>query len=167
MFIAVSLSAPRRDMAAHLSHAVERAPSEWLTALRGGWQRRDPRAIAVRELERMRVDADEAHARLLDFVDARPARAPELQWLVRRAFCRSLGEPVIDGLHEPQALIFERNGEATLSPLEADVMRWTNSFIEHRSRCLVVESELGTSWQAQLVAGALPSAPSFPDHVWS
>ena len=162
VFIAVSLTSPRRDVASQLSRAVERPPSEWLTALRRGWQGRDPRTLDLRELERVRVTADEAHARLLDFVDARPARAPELQWLVRRAFCRALGEPVVDGLHEPQALIFERNGEATLRPLEADVMRWTNSFIEHRSRCLVVESERGTSWQAQLVAGALPERAMFP-----
>ncbi len=110
----------------------------------------------------MRVAADEAHARLLDFVDARPARAPELQWLIRRAFCRALGEPDVDGLHEPQALVFERNGEAVLSPLHADVMRWMNSFVEHRSRCLAIESELGRSWQAHLVAGALPERATFP-----
>ena len=36
-----------------------------------------------------------------------------------------LGEPQVDGLHEPRALVFERNGEALLAPLEGDVMRWT------------------------------------------
>ena len=35
-------------------------------------------------------------------------------------------------------------------------MRWMDGFVEHRGRALRVESELGTSWQAQLVVGALP-----------
>ena len=162
VYVAVSLTAPTRDFATQLSRAVERPPGQWLAALRRGWQGRDASTLSARELERVRVAADEAHARLLDFVDARPARAPELQWLVRRVFCRSLGEPEVDGLHEPRALVFERNGEAVLRPLEADVMRWVDSFIEHRSRCLVVESERGRVWQAQLVAGALPERASFP-----
>ena len=39
------------------------------------------------ELERLRVRADEMHARLAAYLDARPARTVEVQWLVRRAFC--------------------------------------------------------------------------------
>ena len=42
----------------------------------------------------------------------------EVQWLVRRAFCRSLGEPALDGLHEPQALVFERNGAAVFFKID-------------------------------------------------
>ena len=106
--------------------------------------------------------ADQAHARLADFLPVRPARGVELQWLVRRAFCRGLGEPLVDGLHEPRALVFERNGEAVLAPLEGDVMRWMDGYVEHRGRALRVESELGTSWQAQLVVGALPEQAQFP-----
>ncbi len=68
----------------------------------------------------------------------------------------------IDGLHEPRALIFERNGEATLAPLEGDVMRWMDGYVEHMGRVLRIESELGTSWQAQLVLGALPERTEFP-----
>jgi hypothetical protein len=34
--------------------------------------------------------------------------------------------------------------------------------VEHRGRLLRVESELGTSWQAQLVLGALPEQAAFP-----
>ena len=72
----------------------------------------------------------------LDFLPVRQARGVELQWLVRRAFCRGLGEPLIDGLHEPRALVFERNGEAVLAPLEGDVMRWMDGYVEHRGRVL-------------------------------
>ena len=88
---------------------------------------RDRRLLRATELERARVRADQAHARLADYLDARPATGAELQWLVRRAFCRELGEPHVDGLHEPRALVFERNGEAVLAPLEGDVLRWMDS----------------------------------------
>ena len=114
------------------------------------------------ELERARVRADQVHARLADFLPVRQARGVELQWLVRRAFCRGLGEPLVDGLHDPRALVFECNGEAALAPLEGDVMRWADGYVEHRGRALKFESELGTSWQAQLVMGALPERMQFP-----
>src|SRR5271166_599415 len=37
-----------------------------------------------------------------------------------------------------------------------------DGFVEHRGRVLRIESELGTSWQAQLVLGALPERTQFP-----
>ena len=118
--------------------------------------------LSLARLEALRVRADEAHARLAAYLDVRPARTVEVQWLVRRAFCRGLGEPEVDGLHEPQALVFERNGQAMLAPLEADVLRWSDGYIDHHGRRLRVESELGVSWQAQLVVGALPERGVFP-----
>ena len=163
MFLIVSLREPERDVAAYVSRAAERHPREWLQ----GDQRAPSRSatgvlLKVSELERARVRADQAHARLADYLPVRQARGVELQWLVRRAFCRGLGEPEVDGLHEPRALVFERNGEAMLAPLEGDVMRWMDGYVEHRGRALRIESELGTSWQAQLVLGALPEQAQFP-----
>ena len=49
-----------------------------------------------------------------------------------------------------------------LAPLEGDVLRWMDSLVEHRGRALRVESELGESWQAQLVLGALPEQRELP-----
>ncbi|MGD1058378.1 MAG: hypothetical protein ABR992_13300, partial [Solirubrobacteraceae bacterium] len=162
VFLIVSLREPERDVAAYVSRAAERHPREWLEGIRRALSVRDRRVMKVSELERARIRADQAHARLADYLPVRQARAVELQWLVRRAFCRGLGEPEIDGLHEPRALVFERNGEATLAPLEGDVMRWLDGYVEHRGRALKVESETGTSWQAQLVLGALPEQAQFP-----
>jgi hypothetical protein len=162
LFFLVSLRDPERDVASYVSRAAERHPREWLAALRRGLLPRDRRLLYAGELERARVRADQAHARLADYLDARPATGAELQWLVRRAFCRELGEPLVDGLHEPRALVFERNGEAVLAPLEGDVLRWTDSWVEHRPRVLRIESELGVCWQAQLVVGALPELVHFP-----
>jgi hypothetical protein len=162
IFIIVSLREPERDVATYVSRAVEQHPREWFAALRRLFASGDRRLIRVSELERVRAFADRAHACLSDVLAVRPARGVELQWLVRRAFCRGLGEPAVDGLHEPRALAFECNGEAMLAPLEGDVMRWADCVIEHRGRALLVESELGKSWQAQLVAGALPERTVFP-----
>jgi hypothetical protein len=162
MFLLVSLREPERDVASYVSRAAERSPRDWWSALREGLSIRDSRLLKSAELERVRVRADRAHARLADLLAVRPARGVELQWLVRRAFCRGLGEPTVDGLHEPRALVFESNGEAVLAPLEGDVMRWMDGFVEHGSRTLRVESELGCSWQAQLVLGALPEQVQFP-----
>ncbi len=162
LFLFVSLRDPERDVASYVSQAVEQHPREWLRSIGRALSVRDRRLLKASELERARVRADQAHARLGNFLDARPARGIELQWLVRRAFCRGLGEPILDGLHEPRALAFERNGQALLAPLEGDVVRWMDGYVEHRGRSLRIESELGVSWQAQLVLGALPERASFP-----
>ena len=162
VYVIVSLSEPERDVAALVSRAAAQPPRLSFAALRRAAARAGRRLLTTSELERARVRADRVHGRLEDFVALRPVRGVELQWLVRRAYCRGLGEPDVDGLHEPSALLFERNGEACLAPLEADVMRWCNALVAQRSRLLVVESELGDSWQAMLVAGALPARAQFP-----
>src|SRR5207245_5382881 len=104
-------------------------PGEWWEEIRRLFAVGDRRLLKASELERARVRADQVHARLADFLAVRAARGVELQWLVRRAFCRGVGEPRIDGMHEPRALAFERNGEATLAPLEGDVIRWMDSYV--------------------------------------
>jgi AAA-like domain len=162
LFILVSLREPERDVAAYVSSLAERGPRGWWNAFRQTLAIDERQLLKVSELERVRLSADQAHARLAEFLPVRPARSVELQWLVRRAFCRGLAEPCVDGLHEPRALVFERNGEAVLAPLEGDVMRWADSFVEHHGRCLRIESEQGSSWQAQLVLGALPEQARFP-----
>jgi AAA-like domain len=162
VFLLVSLRDPERDVASYVSRAAEQHPREWLRSLRRSLSVRDRNLLSAAELERARVRGDQAHARLADFLAVRPARGAELQWLVRRAFCRALGEPPVEHLHEPRALVFERNGEAVLAPLEGDVLRWMDSYVEHRGRTLRIESELGVSWQTQLVLGALPEQASFP-----
>lgn len=162
LFLAVSLREPSGDLSSFLTRAAGGRPSEAWPALKRALGGRDRHSLSVAALERTRVKADRAHALLADFLQVRPARGVELQWLVRRSFCRGLGEPEVDGLHEPGALVFERNGRARLAPLEADVMRWADCEVENRARSLRIACELGTSWQALLVLGALPEQVEFP-----
>lgn len=162
VFLLISLREPERDVASYVSLMASQRPSDWRRQIERALSIGSRRVLSIVELERARVRADQIHARLSDFLSVRQARGVELQWLVRRAFCRGLGEPVVDGLHEPRALVFERNGEAILAPLEADVMRWWDSHVEHAGRTLRIESELGVSWQAQLVLGAVPERVQFP-----
>jgi hypothetical protein len=124
VYFLVSLRDPERDVASYVSQAAEQHPREWLRSVRRALSVRDRGLLRAADLERARLQADQVHARLGNFLSVRPARGVELQWLVRRAFCRGLGEPEIDGLHEPRALAFERNGEALIAPLEGDVVRW-------------------------------------------
>jgi hypothetical protein len=159
--IAVRLQPAASDPAGYARDPRPRR-RRWSDAARAALSWEEPRVLSLARLETLRVRADEAHARLAAYLDVRPARTVEVQWLVRRAFCRGLGEPEVDGLHEPQALVFERNGQAVLAPLEADVLRWSEGYIDHHGRRLRVESELGVSWQAQLVVGALPERGAFP-----
>lgn len=162
VFIVARLRDPDRDVATYVSRAFQQRPRHWAVALGRSLRTLDRRTLSAAELEQVRARADRVHARLAGFLNVRPARSVELQWLVRRAFCRGLGEPWVDGLHEPRALVFESGGEAMLAPLEGDVVRWMDSVVEHRGRYLRVESELGVSWQAHLVAGALPERAEFP-----
>jgi hypothetical protein len=162
MFLLVSLREPERDLSSYISRAAGQHPREWWENVKRSLALGNKRLLKAPQLEQARVRSDQVHARLADFLAVRPARGVELQWLVRRAFCRGLAEPQIDGLHDPRALVFECNGEAVLAPLEGDVMRWADGYVEHRGRVLKIESERGTSWQAQLVMGALPDRLQFP-----
>ena len=162
VFLLASLREPERDVASFLSGVASQHPRRMIDEIRRSLSPRKRRFMSVQELERARAAAELARARIGDFLEVRPARTLELQWLVRRGFCRGVGEPEVDALHEPRALAFECNGRAVLAPLEGDVMRWNDGVVEHRGRSLVVESERGRSWQAQLVLGALPERVDFP-----
>ena len=162
VYLGVHLAAPERDVGSYVAGVLERGPADLLATLRETLRWHDPHRLSARALEQLRIAADQAHARLADYLDVVPCNSTQLQWLIRRGFCRGLGEPLVDGLDEPQALVFECNGEALLAPLEGDVLRWMDGYVEHRGRALRIVGERGTSWQALLAAGALPERAQFP-----
>jgi AAA-like domain len=162
LFIAVSLGESRRDLGSILSELAGHEPVGWLRRLADALRLGDRRALSVGELKRIVTRAAQVHGHLAGFIPVREVAGAELQWLIRRAFCRGLGEPEVELAHVPSAVCFERGGRAMLAPLDADVMRWMNSYVEHRPRLLKVESERGLSWQAHLVMGAMPDSVRFP-----
>ena len=68
LFVLVSLREPERDVASYVSQLAERSPAELWQSLRDAFSRGDNRVLAASELERLRVRADRAHARLAEFL---------------------------------------------------------------------------------------------------
>lgn len=125
----------------------------------------DARGISRRQLDDLLAEETKAYACVLDYLDCEQASSDELQWLIRRGFCRSLGDPMIDERFRPQALVLdapEEEGGLRYQPLEMDVLRFMDSPIEVGGRGLTIRSELGTSHQAFLCVGALPESVPFP-----
>lgn len=162
VFLLVSLRPPERDIASQLSDALLQGPHGWLRTVIRERSPRGPRTLSLARLDRLRGQVEGLQGRLSHFIAARPASELELQWLVRRAFCRGLGEPAIDAAQTPKALLRECGGEAGLAPLACALDCWMGGCIEHRSHCLRVRGKPGESWQAQLVLGALPERVTFP-----
>ena len=167
VFLLVSLRDPERDVATYVSRAAERTHASGSKRCGGASRCAIRRLLSAAELERVRVRADQVHARVADFLEVRPARGVELQWLVRRAFCRGLGEPQVEGLHEPRALVFERNGQALLAPLEGDVLRWSEAgWSTAGARCASSPSR-ERAGRRSWCWGRSPSRPPFPARAWS
>lgn len=141
-------------------------PAAWLRSLGRLVGLRDAAGISRRRLEALLAAQARMQGRLLDYVDAEPAQSHELEWLIRRAFTRGLGEPELDEQFLPQALVVEAGddeGGLRYEPLEADLLRLFDSPITVERRSLRIDSELGESHQALLVLGALPERLPFPD----
>jgi hypothetical protein len=125
----------------------------------------DGRAISQRRLATLLDEEEKVLRRLFDVVDADRAASHELQWLIRRGFCRGVGDPMVDERFEPQALLVEgseADGGARFEPLEADILRLFEDPINITPRGLRIESEHGDSHQAFLCLGALPEEVTFP-----
>jgi hypothetical protein len=100
--------------------------------------------------------------RLNGVIHARRARTTELQWLLRRAACRGIGEPEVDGHWQPDALIVQTQEGVGFQPLGHDLARCANAAITEEQQTLVVDGEQGRCFQALLALGALADAPEFP-----
>ena len=92
----------------------------------------DRGTISTRRLHALALEEAELFARLRSCLDCRRVAPEDLQWLIRRSFCRSLGDPVVDEQFRPQALV----GDAHFEPLGADVLRLFDSPINVEPRSL-------------------------------
>lgn len=125
---------------------------------------RDPRGLARRGITEVLQREAHAFARAGDYLDVERVSSRELQWIIRRAFCRGTGEePWLDEFWRPQALVLDaddEDGGQRFEPLEADVLRLCDEPLQIRRDHL----ELDAGVQAALVLGALPEATAFPGH---
>lgn len=119
--------------------------------------------IAAGELSELAAREQRVFERVSGVIRARRARTQELQWLLRRAACRGLGEPELDRHWQPDALILSTpDGGVGFQPLGHELASCANAAISERQQTLVVDGEQGRCFQALLAIGALADAPEFP-----
>jgi hypothetical protein len=122
--------------------------------------------ISGAELHTLAEAERRAFGRAASVVELRRAGTEELQWLLRRAVLRGLGEPDLEPHWKPDALILGGEGEEVLyEPLESDLWEPVNAPMREepgRPPSLVVESEAGDSHQAFLCLGSLAEEAEFP-----
>jgi hypothetical protein len=160
VFVCVRLAAPEMDLQGRASRLFERSPAEVCRALRERLRTRGARSLDREALAGIYEPAQVATDRVLSCLDAQPARADEIQWLIRRAFCRGLGEPTIAGLDAPQALSYPGDARPRIVPEQGNVLRWLGEDgVERHHRYVKVFSELGDSYQAGLCLGEM-------SHTW-
>jgi hypothetical protein len=139
---------------------LRRAPLATMSSVLG---LRDARGLGRRALDALLSEERRSFDRACDYLDCERAASHELQWLIRRAFCRGLGEPQLEERFAPQALVVEgADGELRYRPLEADILRLFESPITVGPRHLRIDSERGESHQALLALGTLPEVAMFP-----
>lgn len=139
-------------------------PAGWAKSLlaRGGVGT-DARAITSKRLDTLAEAQSDALGRITDFLDAEPAHTADLEWLVRRAFCRGIGEPDCEPNFAPQALTFADEDDGwRYVPLEHDLLRLMDTPTTIGISSLAAHSERGVSHQALVCLGALPEAAPFP-----
>lgn len=147
VFVCVRLSDPGMDFQSRASRLFEQTPRE---IARGMWGRvSGPRTTSSQDVEeRAQVAQSRIHIRL----DTQPATYAELQWLIRRSFCRGLVEPD-ESLEEP--------GDS-----ERAVKRWFGeNGIERSYRHLRAVGDFGESYQAGLCLGEMGHAQPFTRQV--
>jgi len=125
-----------------------------------------PRPISRNELEELAGAERRCFERLGALLGLRRASTTELQWLLRRAACRGVAEPVLEASWQPDALVeTDSDTEKSWRPLGHDLWRCANAPMSEdpsEPPSLLVEAEEGTSFQAFLCAGSLAEEASFP-----
>jgi hypothetical protein len=162
IYLGVSLEPSRPgNLAGALASGSERALSR-IVALAGRSTNvsvGDSRLVALAQAEQ------QLHERLSGAVELRRASTRELEWLLRRAPLRGIGEPDLDLLWAPDALVIEDQGGATYEPLGWDLWRLPAVVLQEDPEhppSLQLEVERGEGFQALLCLGALADAPAFP-----
>lgn len=160
IYVTVSLAEAEGGPGALRSFARVRRRVEELAGVGG------PRPISGAELEALAAAEQRTFDRISGAIALQRASTRELQWLLRRAACRGVAEPRLEGHWQPDALVVvSQNGTSTYEPLEHDLWRCANAPASEdpgEPPALVVEAEEATSHQAFLCAGSLAEEAEFP-----
>jgi hypothetical protein len=160
VYLAISLTEGRRGGGAMRSVGRARRRLEDLAGVGAA------SPIPTSELRSLAEAERRTFGRAASVIELRRAGTAELQWLLRRAACRGLGEPTLDRNWQPDALIVDGGeDEALYEPLESDLWSPANAPMREepgRAPSLVVESEEGDSHQAFLCLGSLAEEAEFP-----
>jgi hypothetical protein len=126
----------------------------------------EPHGIGRAQLAALHQAEEAAFERILGYLDASRVGPRRLALLIRRAYTRGLGEPLLDEDFRPQALTFlDPDGEQRFQPYGYDILRLHESRVAVGLHSLRIDSELGLAHQAQLVLGAMPEEATVPGHA--
>jgi len=166
IFLAVRLRDPAHDAMTIVNQSLSRGGiREVIAALRDQLGINDPRGLSTRALGKITDRERRTYERVLTYLDCDRATTSEIQWLIRRAYTRGLGEPRLDSYWQPTAVSFHDERDVhRFRPSESELMRLHDCRVQIAPRSLIVDSELGSSHQAVLVLGALPEQTVFPGH---
>lgn len=160
VYLAVSLAEAEGGPSALRSFGRVRRRVEELAGVGG------PRPISGAELEALAAAEQRTFERLSGAIALQRASTLELQWLLRRAACRGVAEPVLEDHWQPDALVvLSPGGASSYEPLEHDLWRCANAPATEdpaEPPSLLVEAEEGASHQAFLCAGSLAEEAEFP-----
>lgn len=131
-----------------------------------------PQPISHRDLVALATLEQRTFEWIRRMYGAERATTSELQWLLRRAACRGVGEPGLDPHWTPDALVLQGDEGPVYEPLESDLWRLCNPPILEEARDdrgddphgarLIIDAEEGRSYQTSLTLGALADDPYFP-----
>jgi hypothetical protein len=163
-YLAVRLRDANINLADSLGAAVSGGLTNLLHELATYLQLNDPKSLSVEQLQNLMRIESRCYERIWGYLDCERCSSNDLQWLVRRAYTRGLGEPLLDDQWAPQAIDFPHaDGAAHYSARHAEMLRLHDSLVDSTDpRRVLVRSELGDSYQALLAVGTLPETTLFP-----
>lgn len=127
-----------------------------------------PQPISGRELRELAAREQRTFDQLRAVTGMARASTREIEWLLRRASVRGLGEPEMEPYWAPDALVIDPDDDLqriAYEPLGHDLWRLLNQPITEPTSAparLVVETEHGDSHQALMAVGSLADEAVFP-----
>jgi len=166
-FLSVSLNPSRtgpREQAGELLADPTSELGRWRTHARRlavGGARLDPAQLTAHRNQA----ADILQATTARLPGSAAASRAQVEWLVRRAWTRGLGDPLLDDDPASPPQTADHRGRPVLRPCSVDLLRWTGYLRPEGRRMLLAEGELGPSYQVGLIASTMPGDAEAGDEV--